>query len=85
MEELQVAREDAFELGTVTAAVRPAAVVKDAVVVDELVQGGLRDVARELEVGAVGGGAVELGETAEDDALIVGPCSLGGVSLYVPP
>jgi hypothetical protein len=70
---LQVAHEDAFELGCVTAAAWLAAVVDDAVVVGEGVEGCVRDARGKLHVFFVGGCAVQFDEAAEDDALVVGP------------
>lgn len=78
VQQLQVAHEDALELVGVAAAVGLAAlVVDDAIVVGELFDGGFGDLGCEGQVGAVGGGFVELDEAAEDDALVVGPCCLG--------
>ena len=78
VQQLQVAHEDALELVGVAAAVGLAAlVVDDTVVVRELFDGGFGDLGCERQVGAVGGGLVELDEAAEDDALVVGPCCLG--------
>jgi hypothetical protein len=78
VQQLQIAHEDALELVGIAAAVGLAAlVVDDAVVVGELFDGGFGDLGSEGQVGAVGGGFVELDEAAEDDALVVGPCCLG--------
>lgn len=78
MQKLQVAHENALELGSIAAATGLAAVVNDAVVVREFSNGGFGDLRGEGEVSVVGGGSIELNETAENDALVVGPCLLGG-------
>ena len=78
VQQLQVAHEDALELVGVAAAVGLAAlVVDDAIIVGELFDGSFGDLGCEGQIGAVGGGFVELDEAAEDDALVVGPRCLG--------
>jgi hypothetical protein len=64
-------------VGVAAAVGLAALVVDDTVVVRELFDGGFGDLGCERQVGAVGGGLVELDEAAEDDALVVGPCCLG--------
>jgi len=79
----EIARKHAFELRAVGAAVGAARVMQDAVGVGQLGEGGFGNAPCEREVCSIGGGAVELYEAAEDDALVVGPGCLRRWSVRV--
>jgi hypothetical protein len=53
--------------------------------VGQLSNSGFGDLGSQREVRVVRGGTVELDETTENDALVVGPCCLAEVSEYAHP